>query len=109
MLSVRRLVKATVMIICCRDLVTACECPAEPRVVVCTCHPGYLPPILRAVCRRVGWDKDDCWFAHCCMLDKAERKQFADNGLGIAHCPSSNIRLGSGIAPVRRQQQRLSF
>ena len=52
--------------------------------------------------RRVGWDKDDCWFAHCCMLDKAERKQFADNGLGIAHCPSSNLRLGSGIAPVRQ-------
>ena len=51
--------------------------------------------------RRVGWDKDDCWFAHCCMLDEAERKQFASCGLGIAHCPSSNLRLGSGIAPVR--------
>lgn len=51
--------------------------------------------------RRVGWDKDDCWFAHCCMLDAAERRQFAEGGLGIAHCPSSNLRLGSGIAPVR--------
>ena len=59
-------------------------------------HNVRVPPI----CRRVGWDKDDCWFAHCCMLDSAERKQFASNGLGIAHCPSANLRLGSGIAPV---------
>ena len=49
----------------------------------------------------MGWDKDDCWFAHCCMLNSAERKMFADNGLGIAHCPSANLRLVSGIAPVR--------
>ena len=34
--------------------------------------------------------------AHCCMLDKAETKQFADNSIGIAHCPSSNMRLASG-------------
>jgi len=53
-------------------------------------------------CREVGWDKDDCWFAHCCMLDDAEAHQFAENGIGLAHCPSSNMRLASGIAPVRR-------
>lgn len=59
------------------------------------CRPGeYL--------RQVGWDKDDCWFAHCCMLDAAERQQFSKCGLGIAHCPASNLRLGSGIAPVKR-------
>lgn len=58
------------------------------------CRPGgYL--------KQVGWDKSDCWFAHCVMLDEDERKQFAECGLGIAHCPSSNCRLGSGIAPVR--------
>lgn len=50
--------------------------------------------------RRVGWDQDDVWFAHCCMLDDAETKQWADDGVGIAHCPSSNMRLASGIAPV---------
>ena len=50
--------------------------------------------------RRVGWDQDDVWFAHCCCLDDDEVKQWADHGIGIAHCPSSNVRLASGIAPV---------
>ncbi|KAL3149755.1 hypothetical protein ABBQ38_013581 [Trebouxia sp. C0009 RCD-2024] len=59
------------------------------------CRPGeYI--------RRVGWDKDDVWFAHCCMLDDSETKQWAQDGVGIAHCPSSNMRLASGIAPVRK-------
>ena len=53
--------------------------------------------------RRVGWDKDDVWFAHCCCLNDAETKQWAEAGVGIAHCPSSNMRLKSGIAPVSRQ------
>ena len=51
-------------------------------------------------CRSVGWDRDDVWFAHCCVIDDKEIKQFADHGIGIAHCPSSNMRLASGIGPV---------
>ncbi len=55
---------------------------------------------LHAPCREIGWDEKDCWFAHCCMLDADERAFFAERGIGIAHCPSSNMRLASGIAPV---------
>lgn len=59
------------------------------------CRPGeYI--------KRVGWDKDDVWFAHCCCLNDDETKQWAEAGVGIAHCPSSNMRLKSGIAPVRK-------
>lgn len=58
-------------------------------------------------CRNVGWDKDDVWFAHCCMLDQDETKQFADNGIGIAHCPSSNQRLASGTMLMLESCQTL--
>lgn len=57
-----------------------------------------------------GWNRSDCWFAHCVKLDKDECcdavQYFADNRLGVAHCPVSNCRLGSGIAPVREMMQR---
>lgn len=46
--------------------------------------------------RNVEWEGEDVWFAHCCMLDDEEMKQFADRHIGIAHCPSSNLRLASG-------------
>ncbi|KAG2453830.1 hypothetical protein HYH02_002037 [Chlamydomonas schloesseri] len=49
----------------------------------------------------VEWDKCDCWFAHCVKLNEGERALFAQRGIGVAHCPSSNTRLASGIAPVR--------
>ena len=39
-------------------------------------------------------------FAHCVHLEASEVKQLADNGCSIAHCPSSNLKLGSGIAPI---------
>ena len=61
---------------------------------------GCLLRVCAGCARDVGWDKDDVWFAHCCMLDKAETQQFASCSIGIAHCPSSNMRLASGIAPV---------
>jgi cytosine/adenosine deaminase-related metal-dependent hydrolase len=49
----------------------------------------------------LGWLADDVWCAHCVHLSPDEVQQFADSGTGVAHCPSSNLRLGAGIAPVR--------
>jgi cytosine/adenosine deaminase-related metal-dependent hydrolase len=49
----------------------------------------------------VGWTGDDVWHAHCVQLNKDEINLFARTGTGVAHCPCSNMRLASGIAPVR--------
>jgi 8-oxoguanine deaminase len=51
--------------------------------------------------RRMGWLGSDVWLAHCVHLSPEEVKLFGETGTGVAHCPSSNFRLGSGIAPVR--------
>ncbi len=50
----------------------------------------------------LGWVGDDVWHAHCVKLDDAGIAAFARTGTGVAHCPCSNMRLASGIAPVRR-------
>ena len=50
----------------------------------------------------VGWIGPDVWHAHCVQLDEREIGLFGRTGTGVAHCPSSNMRLASGIAPVRR-------
>jgi 8-oxoguanine deaminase len=52
--------------------------------------------------RRLGWLGRDVWLAHCVHLDDSEVALFGETGTGVAHCPSSNFRLGSGIAPVRK-------
>jgi cytosine/adenosine deaminase-related metal-dependent hydrolase len=49
----------------------------------------------------VGWTGDDVWHAHCVKLSPGEIDLFARTGTGVAHCPCSNARLASGIAPVR--------
>ena len=49
---------------------------------------------------QVGWLGDDVWLAHCVHLDEREVRRFGETGTGVAHCPSSNARLGAGIAPV---------
>ena len=52
-------------------------------------------------CERVGWLAEDVWCAHCIHLSQDEIEQFGQCDVGVAHCPSSNLRLGAGIAPVR--------
>lgn len=58
------------------------------------CRPGQYAEDL-------GWTGDDVWHAHCVKLDGEEIDLFARSRTGIAHCPCSNCRLGSGIAPLR--------
>lgn len=50
----------------------------------------------------LGWLGDDVWHAHCVKLDNDGISLFAASRTGVAHCPCSNMRLASGIAPVRR-------
>lgn len=49
----------------------------------------------------LGWVGPDVWFAHGVQLDAAGIELFARTGTGVAHCPGSNMRLASGIAPIR--------
>jgi cytosine/adenosine deaminase-related metal-dependent hydrolase len=49
----------------------------------------------------LGWLADDVWMAHCVHLSDEAVGRFAETGTGVAHCPTSNGRLGSGAAPVR--------
>jgi cytosine/adenosine deaminase-related metal-dependent hydrolase len=49
----------------------------------------------------LGWLAEDVWCAHCVHLTEPEVRRFADTGTGVAHCPTSNLRLGAGVAPVR--------
>jgi cytosine/adenosine deaminase-related metal-dependent hydrolase len=58
------------------------------------CRPGQYAEDL-------GWTGADVWHAHCVKLEGSEIELFSRSGTGVAHCPCSNCRLGSGIAPVR--------
>ncbi|MDN0073968.1 8-oxoguanine deaminase [Crenobacter sp. SG2303] len=49
----------------------------------------------------LGWVGHDVWHAHCVQLDQQGIELFARTGTGVAHCPCSNMRLASGIAPIR--------
>ncbi|MEM7320732.1 MAG: amidohydrolase family protein, partial [Pseudomonadota bacterium] len=61
------------------------------------CRPGQYAEDL-------GWTGSDVWHAHCVKLDGQEIDMFAKSKTGVAHCPCSNCRLGSGIAPVRHMR-----
>ncbi|MBN1903212.1 8-oxoguanine deaminase [Candidatus Sumerlaeota bacterium] len=50
--------------------------------------------------KKLDWIGNDVWFAHCVYLNKDEIKFMAETKTGVAHCPSSNMRLGSGAAPI---------
>jgi cytosine/adenosine deaminase-related metal-dependent hydrolase len=63
------------------------------------CRPGRYAEDL-------GWTGDDVWHAHCVKLDSQEIDLFSKSGTGVAHCPCSNCRLGSGIAPVRAMRDQ---
>jgi 8-oxoguanine deaminase len=54
-----------------------------------------------AYMQSVDWTGPDVWWAHSIFVDPDEIKMLAETGTGVAHCPSSNMRLGSGICPVR--------
>ena len=58
------------------------------------CRPGQYAEDL-------GWTGKDVWHAHCVKLDTQEINLFARSHTGVSHCPCSNCRLGSGIAPIR--------
>jgi cytosine/adenosine deaminase-related metal-dependent hydrolase len=47
------------------------------------------------------WLAGDVWCAHCVHLSQRDIATFAETGTGVAHCPTSNLRLGAGVAPVR--------
>jgi 8-oxoguanine deaminase len=49
----------------------------------------------------LGWLGEDVWHAHCVQVSASEIELFAETGTGVCHCPGSNMRLGSGIAPIR--------
>ncbi len=53
----------------------------------------------------LGWLGEDVWFAHAICVDDDEIRQMAKTGCGVAHCPCSNMRLASGIAPVKKYRQ----
>ena len=50
---------------------------------------------------QVGWLADDVWCAHCVHLSPDDVRRFGELHVGVAHCPTSNLRLGAGVAPVR--------
>jgi 8-oxoguanine deaminase len=59
---------------------------------------GYRPvPYMQSV----DWVGEDVWYAHAVYVNNEEVKTFARHGCGVAHCPSSNMRLASGIAPIK--------
>lgn len=56
--------------------------------------------------RVVDWLGEDVWFAHSVHVNEQEIDVYHQSGCGVAHCPTSNMRLASGIAPIMRMMQK---
>ncbi len=56
--------------------------------------------------RIVDWLGEDVWFAHSVHVNEQEIDVYHQSGCGVAHCPTSNMRLASGIAPIMRMMQK---
>lgn len=70
----------------------------EDEEVFCLQKFGYRPV---AYMQSLDWVGPDVWFAHSVWVNPEEIQVYAHNGCGVAHCPTSNMRLASGIAPIR--------
>jgi len=66
--------------------------------VFCQQKFGYRP---LGYMQSLDWVGDDVWFAHSVHINQQEIQVYAHEGCGVAHCPSSNMRLGSGAAPIQ--------
>lgn len=62
---------------------------------------GFRPV---AYMEELGWVGPDVWFAHSVHIDDSEIGVYAQTGCGVAHCPTSNMRLASGIAPIMKMR-----
>ncbi len=69
----------------------------EDEEIFCLEQFGYRP---LGYMDSLDWVGDDVWFAHSIYVDKDEISMYARTGCGVAHCPSSNMRLASGAAPI---------
>lgn len=69
----------------------------EDEEAFCLQKSGYRPVEYMNI---LNWVGPDVWFAHCVYVNQEEMRLFSETGAGVAHCPTSNMRLASGVAPV---------
>ena len=80
---------------------TACETVAENEYSLE--HFGRRPLDYLLKC---GWDYKQAWLAHGIHFDNSELETLSEQGIGVAHCPNANMRLGSGICPVPKMLEQ---
>ncbi len=74
-------------------------CETTDEAAYTQAHYGMRP---MAYMQSLGWVEPDVWFAHAVHVNEAEIGLLSATGAGVCHCPTSNMRLASGIAPLRR-------